>query len=198
MSAVDIRFGGGEKMRAYLSAISSAVGNARSVRIGFLEAARYPAEDRTERFLKGLDKLNSVGPFKPGAKPSRLKDYRKRKKAQVGPPKPDTSEGLHVAQVAFWVEFGTKTAPARPAFRNMIRSNSGDWGGDLGNYLKTTHYDAARSLGLMGTEIQDQLKDSINEWPADNAPLTVAIKGFSHGWIWHGIALRSVDYEVQS
>lgn len=196
MSAVDIKFGGGEKMRAYLEAIQASVANAKNVRVGFLEDARYPAEDRTERFLRGLDKLNSVGPFKAGTKPSRLKGYRKRKKAQVGPPEPDTSEGLYVAQVAFWVEFGTKTAPARPAFRNMIRSNSGDWGGDLGNYLKTTHYDAARSLGLIGTEIQDQLKDSINEWPADNAPLTVKIKGFNHGWLDRSIALRSVDYEV--
>lgn len=198
MSAVDIKFGGGEKMRAYLEAIQASVANAKNVRVGFLEDARYPAEDRTERFLKGLDKLNSVGPFKPGTKPSRLKDYRKRKKAQVGPPKPDVAEGLHVAQVAFWNEYGTKTAPARPAFRNMIRSNSGDWGGALGNYLKSTEYDAARSLGLMGTEIQDQLKDSINQWPADNAPLTVKIKGFNKGWIDHSIALRSVDYEVTS
>lgn len=198
MSVVEIKFGGGARMKAYLEAIQASVSNARNVRVGFLEEARYPADDRTERFLKGLDKLNSVGPFQPGKKPSRAKDYRKRKKAQIGPPKPEVSEGLHVAQVMFWNEYGTETAPARPFFRNTIRANSEDWGGDLGDFLKSTEFDAARSLQFMGIEIQDQLKDSINEWPADNAPLTVAIKGFNKGLIWHSIALRSVDYEVMT
>lgn len=199
MSAVDIKFGGGEKMKAILTAMAEAAGNARQVRAGFLEDASYPAkEPSAARLLKGIDKLNSVGPFQPGNKPHALKDYRKRKKAQVGPPKPDVSEALHVAQAAFWDEYGTATAPARPFFRNMIRSESPEWGVSLGNYLKSTEYDAARSLQLMGVDISDALKDSINEWPADNAPLTIAIKGFDKGLVHSNLMQRSTDYEVQT
>jgi hypothetical protein len=201
MSAVDIKFGGGEKMKALLESMAAAVSNARQVRAGFLEDSSYPArEPGADRFLKGLDKLNSVGPFQPGQKPHALKDYRKRKKAReqtfIGPPKPLVA--LHVAQVAFWNEYGTETAPARPFFRNMIRSESPAWGDALGNYLKSTEYDAQRSLGLMGVDITDSLKSSINEWPADNAPLTVKIKGFNHGLIASNLMQRSTDYEVQT
>lgn len=199
MSAVDIKFGGGEKMKSLLSAMASAAGNARRVRAGFLEDASYPARaPGADRLLKGLDKLNSVGPFQPGQKSSALKAYRKRKKAQVGPPKPDVSEALHVAQVGFWDEYGTATSPARPYFRNMVRAESPEWGTSLGNYLKSTEYDAARSLNLMGIDITDALKSSINEWPADNAPLTIAIKGFDHGLVHTNLMQRSTDYEVQA
>lgn len=204
MSAVDIKFGGGEKMKALLQAMAAAAGNARQVRAGFLEDASYPErEPGADRLLKGLDKLaqqSFVGPLKRGQKASTLlKDYRKRKKAQVGPPKPDAGgEALHVAQVAFWNEYGTETAPARPFFRNMIRAESPEWGAALGNYLKSTEYDASRALSLMGVDITDELKTSINEWPADNAPLTIAIKGFNKSLVHTNLMLRSTDYEVQS
>lgn len=197
MSAVDIQLDGGKRMKAVLEAMQAAVSNAKSVRVGFLEDASYPAQETgASRLLKGIDKLNSVGPFQKGQKPNQLRAYRKRQKSSVGPPKPQMTEALHVAQAAFWDEFGTATAPARPFFRNMISAESPDWGQALGNYLKSSDYDAARSLGLMGIDITDALKNSINEWPADNAPLTVAIKGFNKGLVHSNLMQRSTDYEV--
>jgi hypothetical protein len=48
----------------------------------------------------------------------------------------------------------------------------------------------------MGEGIQGRLVKKIVDWPADNAPLTVAIKGFNKGLIDQGIMQRSTGYEV--
>src|SRR6185369_668711 len=48
--------------------------------------------------------------------------------------------GVHVAQVAFWNEYGTIHAPSRPFFRTMIESKSPRWGIGLGNALRKTNY----------------------------------------------------------
>jgi hypothetical protein len=69
--------------------------------------------------------------------------------------------GTYVAQVAFWNEFGTKTAPARPFFRPMISNNEGHWGDNLGKALKHTDYDVAKSLEIMGMTMADELQESI-------------------------------------
>lgn len=102
----------------------------------------------------------------------------------------------HVAQVAFWNEFGTSRAPARPFFRGFIGRELGDWGDKFGAYLKGSRFDAAKAFGLMGTEMKDGLTNSIAAWPADNAPSTIARKGFDHGLVDKGIMQRATDFEV--
>lgn len=69
--------------------------------------------------------------------------------------------GEKVAQVAFWNEYGTKTAPARPFFRNMIAAKKGAWGDDLHKVLKASGYDVKLSLERMGMRISEQLRQSI-------------------------------------
>jgi hypothetical protein len=103
---------------------------------------------------------------------------------------------LHVAQVAFWNEFGTSRAPARPFFRQMIGRELGDWGDKLGALLKAHEFDTTVAFGLMGTDIKDALTQSIAQWPADNAPATVKRKGFNHGLVDRGVMMRSTDFEV--
>ena len=106
------------------------------------------------------------------------------------------SATLHVAQVAFWNEFGTSRAPARPYFRGMIGRELGDWGDRLGAYLKASRFDSSRAFALMGVEMKDALTNSIAAWPADNAPSTIARKGFDHGLVDRGIMERATDFEV--
>lgn len=69
--------------------------------------------------------------------------------------------GEQVAQVAFWNEYGTKTAPARPFFRAMIEAKKPKWGEQLGKVLKAVDYDVERALDLMGVKIEEQLRQSI-------------------------------------
>jgi hypothetical protein len=104
---------------------------------------------------------------------------------------------LHVAQVAFWQQFGTKRIPARPYFTTMIEENSPRWGDSLAHLAKVHNYDARKMMTNMGIGIQAQLVRSIRDWSTPpNAQLTVDIKGFNNPLIDEGIMMNSVEYEV--
>jgi len=106
------------------------------------------------------------------------------------------ADGTPVAQVAFWNEFGTTRAPARPFMRNTIAKDSPQWGGEMARILKATKYNGQTTLSLMGERVKDQFSKAVTDWPGDNAPSTVKKKGFNHGLIDSGFMQRSVDKEV--
>jgi hypothetical protein len=190
---------GGNQLERVLARTVTKLTSANTVRVGFLEGATYPARSRSaDKLLKGLDKLNRVGPFQKGQRPSALRKYRANRKAKaptfVGPTAPAIV--LPVATVAYWNNFGNARIPARAFFSNMITDKSPNWGSDLTKILLAAGYDSKVALGRMGVLINDQLVKSIVDWPADNAPLTVAIKGFNKGLIDKGIMQRSTGYQV--
>jgi hypothetical protein len=78
----------------------------------------------------------------------------------------------------------------------MIAEQSPKWGSDLAKVLIESGYSTKLALGRMGVLINDQLVKKIVDWPADNAPLTVAIKGFNKGLIDKGVMQRSTGYQV--
>jgi len=189
------------KLNKRLAEIGRKIGNGGTVRVGFLEDATYPASEvGADRLMKGLDKLNRVGPFQKGERPSSLRDYRKARKERqqsfVGPPKPPVT--LYVATVAWWNNNGNARIPARPFFSNMIAEKSPSWGSELAVMFRDSGYNSKVALNLLGTRINDQLVHAIVSWPADNSPLTVAIKGFNKGLIDSGVMQRSTSFEVRS
>lgn len=104
---------------------------------------------------------------------------------------------IKVAQAAFWAQYGTKFAPARPFFTSMIEENSGRWGESMAHLARVHNYNAKLVLTNMGIGIQAQLVRSIVEWSEPpNAASTVAIKGFNKPLIDEGIMQNSVAYEV--
>jgi hypothetical protein len=181
---------GGEKLQVYLKGLASKL-TSGEVRVGFLESAMYPVEDRTARFLAGLHKFEASkqGPAKPGTKPKESSPQQRL---------PLSGSPLPVAQVAFWNNFGTSRAPPRPFFSNMVKNDSPSWGKKLAAIAKEHEYNTAASLEAMGQYIKDRLQRAIVDWPADNAPLTIAIKGFNKGLIDRGTMQREVDFEVKS
>jgi hypothetical protein len=190
---------GGNKLDRVLDRTVEKLTRANTVRVGFLEGATYPARSRSaDKLMKGLDKLNTTGPFRKGERPSALRKYRKSVKVKaatfVGAPKPAII--LPVATVAYWNNFGNARIPARPFFTDMITEQSPKWGSQLTSILLAANYDSKVSLGRMGVLINDQLVKKIVDWPADNAPLTVAIKGFNKGLIDKGVMQRSTGYQV--
>jgi hypothetical protein len=172
---------GGDNLKKYLFNVAQRLGAGGVVRVGFLEGARYPATDRAARLRQGVARLNS-GP------------RRQAERATVR--KPKITAGLPVATVAYWNNFGTSRAKARPFFSNMIAEDSPTWGRKLAAVAKASHYDTKLTLARMGEGIQGRLVKKIVDWPADNAPLTVAIKGFNKGLIDQGIMQRSTGYQV--
>lgn len=124
-----VGFSGGAKLEAYLAGIVKKVAQDKTLRVGFLEIAKYP-------------------------------------------------DGTNVAQVAFWNEYGTKTSPPRPFFRNMIAAKSTKWGDNLGRVLANNDYDVDKAFTIMGIGIKEQLQKSIldtNE-PA-LSPITIMLRG---------------------
>jgi hypothetical protein len=104
---------------------------------------------------------------------------------------------LHVAQVAFWNEFGTVTAPARPAFRTTIKRKSKEWGTRLAAAVKATNYDGRKALALLGQSMRDDLESEIAQWTTPgNAPSTIKAKGFDKPLVWDGTMQRAPDYVV--
>ena len=104
---------------------------------------------------------------------------------------------MHVAQVAFWNEYGTATAPARPFFRTTIAERSGDWGDVFKAGLKLYAMDGRKALRLLGQSMRDDIESAIAQWDSpSNADSTVARKGFDKPLVDTGIMQRAVDYEV--
>jgi hypothetical protein len=177
---------GGDKLARVLADLGRRMGNG-TVNIGFLAGATYPSQQKgADRLIAGLNKLNSIGPQKPGTK---------SRQTLIGP-QPIVS-GLHVATVAFWNEFGTARAPARPFMRQTVAEKSPAWGARMARVAIKTKFNGPQTLKLMGEGIRDQFVTAIKRWPADNSPLTQAIKGFNKGLIDTDVMQRSVDYEVK-
>jgi hypothetical protein len=106
-------------------------------------------------------------------------------------------DGTNVATVAFWNEFGTRTAPPRPFFRTMISQESPSWPKLIAAASKNYDYNGNMVMKFMGEQIKEQLQQSINGWttPA-NAPYTIAKKGFNAP-LRDTMNMRdSIDYEV--
>ena len=69
--------------------------------------------------------------------------------------------GTPVATVAWWLNYGTKTAPPRPFFTDMVKTKSDKWGDELAVILPQTDFDVDAALRIMGERIGGQLQDAI-------------------------------------
>lgn len=107
-------------------------------------------------------------------------------------------DGTPVAQVAFWNEYGTTTAPPRPFFRTMIANESPGWGVMMSKGAKHFDYSGAEVLKFMGLKISEQLQQSIVGWrDPGNSPATIAAKGFDKPLIDTGHMQNSITYAVE-
>lgn len=173
----------------HLKGIEAQLGKGAHVIVGFLDTATYPAKhvDATKKRFLGVAK--GIKGAKIDVSGKAQQDFENNYGSGVA--------GLKVAQVAFWNEFGTVRAPARPFFRTMIERKSGRWGNALGLALKKTDYNARNALSIMGEGIRGQLRHSINEWSSPpNSPRTVAVKGFNKPLIDTAVMIRSAEYQV--
>lgn len=112
---------------------------------------------------------------------------------------PSEDGGLSVAQVGFWNEFGTKTAPPRPAIRNMIEEQSPTWARKLGAAVRYTGYRAKPALEIVAADIKGHWVESINilqDPPL--SPYTIEKKGFAKPLIDTAVMVRSVAWVVHT
>lgn len=107
-------------------------------------------------------------------------------------------DGTQVASVAFWNEYGTRRAPARPFFRDMIADKSPEWPRAISNLLVQNNYDAEKTLNIVGEAVAGQLAQSIYDFDrVPLAPSTIAAKGFDKQLIDSGQMVNSIRHEVK-
>lgn len=107
------------------------------------------------------------------------------------------NNGIKVAQVAYWNEYGTSTIPPRPFFRNAIKEKSKEWLNLIqSTQLKTK--DMGETLAIVGTESSSDISDSITNLSSPpNAKSTIAQKGSSNPLIDTGFMRDSVTYRLK-
>lgn len=178
---------GGAATKRYLEELAKRIGHGAHVNVGFLAAATYPAaQDEADK-----DKSYKI----------RGKNATKRRLKNVNA-KHSSGQALHVAQVAFWQNYGTNPTkgpktPPRPFMSSTVESKSPRWGIALGAAMRKTNYDSAKSLAIMGEVIRGQIRESIVSWTTPgNAEPTKREKGFDKPLINTALMLRSVDYQV--
>lgn len=127
----------------------------------------------TAKVLSGGDKLEA-------ALAKLSKNIEKASTVQVGWAEGATyPNGTPVAAIAAIQEYGAPNAaiPARSFFRSMIAARSGEWGAELGGWLKVNDYDAAKALDAMGTVISADLAESIRDIDAPAlSPVTLMLR----------------------
>lgn len=110
-------------------------------------------------------------------------------------------DGQRVAEVAAYLEYGTKNMPPRPFFSQMVAAQKGQWGNRVARMLKANDYDTITALSLVGEGISKQLRRAIIDFtdPQDSDE-TKARKQSKHPdtatLVDTGHLLNSVDYEV--
>ncbi len=83
--------------------------------------------------------------------------------------------------------------------RNMIADKSAGWPDQVEKELIAADYDAEVALARMGELIAGQIRQSINNYPADPplSPATIKRKGHGKPLVDSGHMVQSVDYEVE-
>ena len=106
------------------------------------------------------------------------------------------NDSLSVAQVAFWQEFGTKSAPPRPFFRPAVTDNKDKWAALVDSGLtavtegRASINDVLNGLGLTA---QADVMNAIAGQHAALSPVTLAIRKLKHdGQVINGTLVGAV------
>ena len=107
-------------------------------------------------------------------------------------------DGTPVAAVALWNEFGTKTVPERPFFRQAIQGAERDLVPIIKEHMDPKTLAVDRPLARkLGEGMLGRIKKSITTLRTPkNAPSTIAAKGSTNPLIDEKIMHNSVAYEI--
>ena len=105
-------------------------------------------------------------------------------------------DGTSVPTVAYKNEYGWANIPPRPFFRDTIKEQKSNWV-DLAKRAIGAGYGMDKVLGLVGTQMQNDIQHSIMTWTTPpNSAYTVAMKGFNAPLRQSLLMHDSVKYEV--
>ena len=127
-----------------------------------------------------------------------LKGLIKNKSLEVGFFEVSKYEnGVYVASVASFNEYGTAKIPPRPFFRNAIAKNSNKWNDILANELRNS-VDVELAYNRVGEIAKGDIVESIMQTNTPpNSPLTIAKKKSSKPLVDTSFMRSSVNYKVK-
>lgn len=127
-----------------------------------------------------------------------LKGLIKNKNLEVGFFEVSKYEnGVYVASVASFNEYGTAKIPPRPFFRNAIAKNSNKWNDILANELRNS-VDVELAYNRVGEVAKGDIVESIMQTNTPpNSPLTIAKKRSSKPLVDTSFMISSVNYKVK-
>lgn len=107
------------------------------------------------------------------------------------------------AIIGIYNEYGTMREgkphiPPRPFMQNAINTDEKKWQTVFGNQLVKNKYDVYQSMTALGATVAESIQNSIvNGSYVDNAPATIARKGFNKPLIDTGLMLQAITFRVQ-
>ena len=105
--------------------------------------------------------------------------------------------GVYVASVASFNEYGTAKIPPRPFFRNAVAKNSKKWNDILTNELRNS-VDVELAYHRVGEVAKGDIVESIMQTNTPpNSPLTIAKKRSSKPLVDTSFMRSSVNYKVK-
>ena len=127
-----------------------------------------------------------------------LKGLIKNKNLEVGFFEVSKYEnGVYVASVASFNEYGTAKIPPRPFFRNAVAKNSKKWNDILTNELRNS-VDVELAYHRVGEVAKGDIVESIMQTNTPpNSPLTIAKKRSSKPLVDTSFMRSSVNYKVK-
>lgn len=127
-----------------------------------------------------------------------LKGLIKNKSLEVGFFEVSKYEnGVYVASVASFNEYGTSKIPPRPFFRNAVAKNSNKWNDILTNELRNS-VDVELAYNRVGEVAKGDIVESIMQTNTPpNSPLTIAKKKSSKPLVDTSFMRSSVNYKVK-
>ena len=191
---------GGDKLLKKVAEIVSSSGDGEFVKVGFLSGSTETDSGLPSAFVAAA---NEYG----GTIPSRVVEahvttiYRKVDKQgdllNGGRFVRASRSNFATTHVVPTHVIPSYQVPARPFFRRMIKLGEGHWGEDLGKALKRYKYNATQALSYLGTQLSEELKESIQARVyAPLANSTVKAKGHDQTLIDTGDMLNAVDFNI--
>ena len=115
--------------------------------------------------------------------------------AATGEKRPDPRAGMPVALIGAALEFGARQNHPRPFMATTFGQEARTWAQSFTMLLKQGA-GAESALATVGQIMKEDIKATIQAWPADNSEAWAEFKGFNHGLILTNHLHDSIEAEV--
>lgn len=112
--------------------------------------------------------------------------------AKTGEKYPDARAGLPVASIAMALEYGVGQNHPRPFMQQTATEQRKTWSAAICKLL-VSGMPVHEALMTVGQVMKEDIRDTINAWPADNSAAWAEVKGFNKGLVQTAHLSNSIE-----